>query len=109
MVEGRVQRKLAAILAADVVAYSRMMSEDEAGTLARVKARTAKATAMARIEKTMSLSLLINGSPFSLSKHFNNVVCFTLPNKHSVSIQWNSSSFLRREYRESPPSRCAYA
>lgn len=38
MAEDRVQRKLAAILAADVVAYSRMMSQDEAGTLARVKA-----------------------------------------------------------------------
>jgi len=36
MAEDRVQRKLAAILAADVVGYSRMMSEDEAGTLARL-------------------------------------------------------------------------
>jgi len=38
MAEDGVQRKLAAILAADVVGYSRMMSEDEAGTLARMKA-----------------------------------------------------------------------
>jgi adenylate cyclase len=38
MAEDGVQMKLAAILAADVVAYSRMMSEDEAGTLARLKA-----------------------------------------------------------------------
>jgi adenylate cyclase len=38
MAEDRVQRKLAAILAADVVSYSRMMSEDDAGTLARLKA-----------------------------------------------------------------------
>ncbi len=38
MVEERIQRRLAAILAADVVGYSRMMSEDEAGTLARLKA-----------------------------------------------------------------------
>jgi class 3 adenylate cyclase len=30
-------RKLAAILAADVVGYSRLMGEDEAGTLARLK------------------------------------------------------------------------
>jgi class 3 adenylate cyclase len=36
--EERVERRLAAILAADVVGYSRMMSEDEAGTLARLKA-----------------------------------------------------------------------
>jgi adenylate cyclase len=34
MAEGRVQRRLAAILAADVVGYSRLMGEDEAGTLA---------------------------------------------------------------------------
>ncbi len=37
MAEERVQRKLAAILAADVVGYSRMMREDEAGTLAQMK------------------------------------------------------------------------
>ncbi len=33
----RVQRRLAAILAADVVGYSRLMGDDEAGTLARLK------------------------------------------------------------------------
>src|SRR4051794_5808077 len=33
-----VQRRLAAILAADVVAYSRLMGVDEVGTLARLKA-----------------------------------------------------------------------
>ncbi len=35
MAEERVQRRLAAILAADVVDYSRFMEADEAGTLAR--------------------------------------------------------------------------
>ncbi len=38
MAEERVQRRLAAILAADVVGYSRMMEADEAGTLAALKA-----------------------------------------------------------------------
>jgi len=38
MAEERVQRRLAAILAADVVGYSRLMSEDEAGTFAQLKA-----------------------------------------------------------------------
>ncbi len=38
MAEDRLQRRLAAILAADVVGYSRMMDGDEAGTLARLKA-----------------------------------------------------------------------
>jgi adenylate cyclase len=39
MAEERVQRCLAAILAADVVGYSRLMEQDEAGTLATLKAR----------------------------------------------------------------------
>ena len=37
MVEPRTSRRLAAILAADVVGYSRMMATDEAGTLAALK------------------------------------------------------------------------
>ncbi|MBT4908166.1 MAG: tetratricopeptide repeat protein, partial [Rhodospirillaceae bacterium] len=37
MAEERVQRRLAAILAADVVGYSRMMGLDEGGTLSRLK------------------------------------------------------------------------
>jgi len=39
MAEARAQRRLAAILAADVVGYSRLMGRDEAGTLATLKAR----------------------------------------------------------------------
>ena len=37
MAEQRVNRRLAAILAADVVGYSRLMEADEAGTLAKLK------------------------------------------------------------------------
>ena len=37
MNEGRVERRLAAILVADVVGYSRLMGMDEAGTLARLR------------------------------------------------------------------------
>ncbi|WP_095080586.1 adenylate/guanylate cyclase domain-containing protein [Mesorhizobium sophorae] len=37
MAEGRVQRRLAAILAADVVGYTRLMGRDEAGTLGELK------------------------------------------------------------------------
>ena len=33
------ERKLAAILSADVVGYSRLMAEDEAGTVRRIGAR----------------------------------------------------------------------
>jgi adenylate cyclase len=39
MAEERVQRRLAAILAADVVGYSRLMERDEAGTMALLKGR----------------------------------------------------------------------
>ncbi len=37
MSEEGVERKLTTILAADLVGYSRLMGEDEAGTLARLK------------------------------------------------------------------------
>ena len=39
MAEERAHRRLAAILAADVVGYSRLMERDEAGTLAALKSR----------------------------------------------------------------------
>ena len=39
MTDPRIQRRLAAILAADVVGYSRLMGEDEAGTLAALRSR----------------------------------------------------------------------
>jgi class 3 adenylate cyclase len=38
MIEGRVERRLAAILAVDVAGYSRLMGEDEEGTLAALRA-----------------------------------------------------------------------
>ena len=38
MAEARVERRLAAILAADVAGYSRLMGDDEEGTLAQLKA-----------------------------------------------------------------------
>jgi adenylate cyclase len=38
MAEARVERRLAAILAADIAGYSRLMGSDEEGTLAAIKA-----------------------------------------------------------------------
>src|SRR5690349_6181404 len=38
MAEERLQRRLAAILSADLVGYSRLMESDEAGTLSRLNA-----------------------------------------------------------------------
>ena len=65
MAEERVQRRLAAILAADVVGYSRLMGEDEAGTRARFNAHLqdliepAIATRQGRIVKTTGDALLV--------------------------------------------------
>ena len=44
MAATRVERRMAAILAADVVGYSRLMERDEAGTIARLKAVRASLT-----------------------------------------------------------------
>ena len=38
MAEARVERRLAAVLAADVAGYSRLMGADEEGTLAALRA-----------------------------------------------------------------------
>src|SRR5580704_19375278 len=60
-----VERRLAAILAADVVAYSRLMEVDEAGTLARLKAirleliDPAITTCKGRIIKTTGDGMLV--------------------------------------------------
>jgi TolB-like protein len=61
----RVERRLAAILVADVAGYSRLISTDEAGTLARLKALRAKtidpkiAAHRGRIVKTTGDGLLV--------------------------------------------------
>jgi adenylate cyclase len=44
MAQENVERRLAAILAADVVGYSRLMGTDEAGTLAQLKAHRSELT-----------------------------------------------------------------
>jgi len=69
MVKGeRVERRLAAILAADVAGYSRMMGQDEAGTLARLKAHRSElvdpkiAEHKGRIVKTTGDGLLVEFS-----------------------------------------------
>ena len=63
--EQRVQRRLAAILAADVVGYSALMESDEAGTLARLQSLRADiidpriAEHGGRIVKTMGDGVLV--------------------------------------------------
>ena len=60
----RVDRRLAAILAADVAGYSRLMGADEEGTLARLKAHRRelmllKSPSTGRIVKTTDDGLLV--------------------------------------------------
>ena len=65
---GRVERRLAAILAADVAGYSRLIGADEAGTLARLKAIRAElidpsiAAHHGRLVKTTGDGLLVEFS-----------------------------------------------
>jgi TolB-like protein/Tfp pilus assembly protein PilF len=65
MAEERVQRRLAAIFAADMVAYSRLMEADETGTIARQKAHRAElvdpqiASHGGRIVKTTGDGMLV--------------------------------------------------
>ncbi len=65
MTEERVQRRLAAILAADVVGYSRMVAADEAGALAALRAARAELLDPSidahggRIVKTMGDGVLV--------------------------------------------------
>ncbi len=65
MAEERVQRRLAAILAADVVGYSRLMEADEDGTRARLRSRHSElidpqiTTDGGRIVKSMGDGILV--------------------------------------------------
>jgi adenylate cyclase len=65
MAENRTQRRLAAILAADVVGYSRLVEHDEAGTLAALRERRKKilnpavARHYGRIVKVMGDGVLV--------------------------------------------------
>ncbi len=68
MAEARVERRLAAIFAADVVGYSRMMAEDEAGTLAALKTQRSElihpaiAKHSGRLVKVMGDGILVEFS-----------------------------------------------
>src|ERR1700741_2440929 len=65
MSEGRVERRLAAILGVDVAGYSRLMGEDEEGTLASLRAIRREvgdpkiAEHRGRIVKTTGAGLLV--------------------------------------------------
>ena len=65
MAEERINRRLAAIMAADVVGYSRLLEQDEASTIAAIKARRREvlepllARHCGRIVKTMGDGVLV--------------------------------------------------
>ena len=65
MAEQRVERRLAAVLAADVAGYSRLMGADEEGTLVRLRAHRRElidpkiAEHRGRIVKTAGDGLLV--------------------------------------------------
>ena len=61
MADRRVQRRLAAILAADVVGYSRPMEQDVTGTLTRL--RTGHGPEIMAVGKHMALNILRHAEP----------------------------------------------
>jgi class 3 adenylate cyclase len=124
----RVERRLAAILAADVAGYSRLMGEDETGTLARLKALRRElidpelAEHKGRVVKTTGDGLLIefpsvveavacalavqhgmaerNASiPSARRVEFRVGI-----NLGDVIIRWRGHPRRRRQYRRSPRS-----
>ena len=76
----RTERKLAAILAADVVGYSRLMSHDEEGTLRRLKAHLGElvephiAAHRGRIVKRTGDGLLVDLLPYKNPADFQRIV-----------------------------------
>ena len=63
MTEARVQRRLAAILAADIVGYSRLMGEDEEGTLARMKMLRHEVIVEAMSGEVLDRITILTGEP----------------------------------------------
>ena len=87
MAEERVQRRLAAILAADVVGYSRLVERDEAGTLASLKETLQKilqpmvAEYDGRIVKVMGDGVLVE-----FASAVNAVVCAVELQKRMATV-----------------------
>ena len=59
MAEDRTKRRLAAILAADVVGYSRLMEADESATLAALKERRKRGKPAGEMQAEYPYSLLL--------------------------------------------------
>jgi len=116
MAEDRVQRRLAAILAADVVGFSRLMGEDEAGTLAVLNARRKEvvepvvARHRGRIFKVMgdgNSSFQYRGKAVDVRRVARELGVQYVVEKHSKAGRSNSlhGSVDRCRYRQSPVER----
>lgn len=76
----RTERKLAAILAADVVGFSRLMSRDEEGTLNRLKAHLGRSDdaraawqGLLEVNPTFSLEQRAQVLPYKDSSDFDRI------------------------------------
>ena len=94
MAEAPVERRLAAILAADVFGYSRLMGTDEEGTLAALKAHRARTDCW--LKGHLALELIVRG--VRLGRNIDDFTDRTM--KHELS-----PSALRSRYVLAPP-RC---
>jgi adenylate cyclase len=89
----RVERKLAAILAADVAGYSRLMGADEEGTLAALKALRRELADpkikehRGRIVKTMGDGLLVE-----FASVVDAVRCAVVASSSVLGLTWVTSS-----------------
>ncbi len=80
MAEDRVQRKLAAILVADVVGYSRLMGEDEEGTLATLTAHLTELIEPSSLHAAAAIpNLLVLEHQFDESPLFMDLCPGTVP------------------------------
>ena len=86
MAEERTQRRLAAILAADVVGYGRLMEQDEAGTLAALKQRRREILEpLVREHQGRTVKVMGDGVLVEFGSAVNAVACAVELQKHMAA------------------------
>src|ERR1700755_3488679 len=99
MAEARVERRLAAILAADVAGYSRLMGADEVGTLAVLKAHRREVVDPAitqhhgRIVKTTGDGMLVE-----FASAVDAVTCAMAVQEKMAERETSRQNFLSRSF-----------
>jgi adenylate cyclase len=100
MAEERVQRRLAAILAADVVGYSRLMEADEAGTLTRLKAlRREVIDPLIAIHSGRTVKLMGDGALVEFASAVDAVACAIAVQKRVREVDANEPESARIAFR----------